>query len=422
LKILVTGGGAREHTLVWKLAQSPQTDKIYAAPGNAGTALIAENLPVKADDIPALAAKVQALGIDMVMVGPEAPLAAGIVDRFDDLGIPVFGPTARAAAIETSKVFAKELFLKYGIPTGQSQTFTDFTAAADYVKGQSTPIVIKADGLAAGKGVIIAANQAEAQAALHDIMEKRVFGDAGARVLVEEFMEGPEVSVFAACDGEHVLPLGAACDYKRAYDNDEGLNTGGMGCFSPPRIVDAAFLEEINRTVMEPTVKAMAAEGRPYRGILFAGLMLTKTGPKVLEFNARFGDPETQVILPRLKTDLVDIISAGITGRLDTTGVTWHDAACVGVVMASGGYPSAYPTGLPISGLDSVDGDVNVFHAGTISGKDGEIVTAGGRVLTVTALGADLAAARQKVYDNIRRIGFEGSHYRRDIAKSGGNR
>ncbi len=422
MKILVIGAGAREHTLVWKLAQSPKIDKIYAAPGNAGTALIAENLPVKADDIPALAAKVQTLGIDLVMVGPEAPLAAGIVDRFNELGIPIFGPTAAAAALETSKVFAKELFLKYGIPTGQSRTFTDFAAAADYVKGQPMPVVIKADGLAAGKGVIIAADQDEAQAALRDIMEKRIFGDAGERVLVEEFLEGPEVSVFAACDGEHVLPLGAACDYKRAYDHDEGLNTGGMGCFSPPRIVDAAFLKEINRTVMEPTVKAMAAEGRPYRGILFAGLILTKTGPKMLEFNVRFGDPETQVILPRLKTDLADIIRAGTTGKLDTITVDWRDEVCVGVVLASGGYPSAYPTGLPVSGLDSVDADVNVFHAGTASSDKGEIVTAGGRVLTVTALGVDLAAARQKVYDNIRRIGFAGSHYRRDIAAPGGNR
>jgi len=393
-------------------------NEIYAAPGNAGTAKIARNLPIKPEDIEALAAKALKNGIDLVVVGPEGPLAAGIVNRFEKLGIPTFGATREAARIEASKVFAKDLMAKYGIPCAKSQSFTEYDKASSYLEKQALPVVIKADGLAAGKGVIIAKTKAEGQKALSDIMLSKVFGTAGDKVVIEEFLSGSEVSVFAMSDGETVIPMTAACDYKRVFDGDHGPNTGGMGGFSPPPFFTPALGSKIYQTVMNPTIKAMAQEKSPYRGVLYGGLMLTEEGPKVLEFNARFGDPETQVIIPRLKSDLVEIMLA-VTGRkLDKVNIEWRNEACVGVVLASGGYPGEYQTGLPISGLDNLDKDIIVFHAGTRIGDNGETLTAGGRVLTVTATGKTIAEARGKIYQNLPKIHFEDCHYRRDIAEN----
>jgi len=350
-----------------------------------------------------------------VAVGPEVPLAAGIVDALQDLGIPAFGPSGRAAVIESSKVFAKRLMHRYGIPCARDTVFSSFTEARDYVKAQQPPVVIKADGLAAGKGAIVAPTIDEALGALSDIMEARVFGDAGNEVLVEECLTGQETSLLCFTDGETVVPMIPARDYKRALDNDRGPNTGGMGVYSPPSFFDSDLTGKLTKAILEPAVQAMAREGRPYRGVLYAGLMLTEDGPKVLEFNARFGDPETQVQLPLLKSDIVDIMLAVIDGTLARTAVEWSDDACVGVVLAAGGYPGSYDTGHPITGLDRVDPGVVVFHAGTRSNGRG-VVTAGGRVLTVVATGGNVAEARQRVYKNVPAIKFEGCHYRKDIA------
>jgi phosphoribosylamine--glycine ligase len=414
LRVMIIGGGAREHTLVWKISQSPKVEKIYITPGNAGTGLIAQNLDIKPTELEPLARVAQEKGIDLAVVGPEAPLAAGIVDLFQSHGIPVFGSTKEATKIESSKVFAKELMYRYDIPCAQSRVFSSFAEAKDYVKNQQPPIVIKADGLAAGKGSIMANSTAEALVALSDIMEKRVFGEAGDQVLVEERLTGKEVSLLAFSDGETVVPMVPACDYKRACDGDEGPNTGGMGSYSPPGFFGADMINVVRETILEPTVRAMAKEGKPYKGVLYAGLMLTEEGPKALEFNARFGDPESQVMIPLLRSDLVDIMLAVIDERLDRIEIEWRDEACVGVVMASGGYPGSYKSGCPIDGLDEVDGDVLVFHAGT-KASDGIIYTDGGRVLTVAATGSTIAEARAKVYSNIPRIHFEGCHYRKDI-------
>lgn len=417
MKVLIVGGGAREHTIAWKIAQSPKLTRLYAAPGNAGTALVAENLAVKADDIEGLVKVARELSIELVLVGPEAPLAAGLVDRLNGAGIPVFGPSARAAMIETSKVFAKDLMQRHGIPCGKSASFDDFGAARDYLLENPVPVVVKADGLAAGKGVIICNSRPEAIATLTDIMQVGVFGEAGKRVVIEEFLEGPEVSVFAISDGETVLPFGAACDYKRALDGDQGPNTGGMGAYSPPQLADTALIADIQQNIMAPTVRAMAAEGHPYRGVLFGGLMLTAGGPKVLEFNARFGDPETQVILPRLKTDLLEVILAAVNNQLKGFKVDWEDNACVGVVVASGGYPGEYQTGHPVYGLDALD-DALAFQAGTkVSDGPGPPLSASGRVVTIVACAGDIAAARAKAYAGVARVGFVGSFYRRDIAE-----
>jgi phosphoribosylamine--glycine ligase len=414
LKVLVIGNGAREHALVWKLRQSPKVSEIYAAPGNAGIAKIATVLNIKPTDIAALAATAQEHKIDLTVVGPEVPLAQGLVDTFESCGLHVFGPSKAAAQIEASKVFAKNLMQKYGIPCAKSESFTSYKDAVDYVKKQRCPIVIKADGLAAGKGVIIANTIDEALTALSDIMEKRAFGDAGNSVVVEEFLVGKEVSLLAFTDGRAVVPMVPACDYKRVGDGDTGLNTGGMGSYSPPGFFGSEMVTKVKKTILEPVVKAMAKEGYPYKGVLYAGLIVTEKGPKVMEFNCRFGDPETQAMLPRLDTDLVDIMLAVIDCSLKNIQIHWRNDACVGVILASGGYPGKYATGLPITGLDAVDDDVMVFHAGTKS-KDGAICTDGGRVLTVTALGRNIAEAREKVYRNISRITFNGCHYRGDI-------
>jgi phosphoribosylamine--glycine ligase len=415
IKILVIGGGGREHTLVWKLVQSPKVKEIYAAPGNAGTAKIAHNLDIKPNDIETLAKTVAAEKIDLTVVGPEAPLASGIADQFLIRGLQIFGPTKQATEIESSKVFAKALMQKYKIPCAKSVSFSDYSKAKDYVKQQKLPIVVKADGLAAGKGVILADSTPKALEALSLIMEEKAFGAAGDRVIIEEYLSGREMSTFAFTDGHTVIPMASACDYKPAYDGNRGPNTGGMGSYSPPPFLTPALAKTVGEKIMEPAVKAMHQERRPYRGVLYGGLMISNNNPKVLEFNARFGDPEAQVTLPLLQTDLVDIMLAVTANNLGNLKVEWSQDACVGVVMASGGYPGSYKTGFPISGLDELDKDIMVFHAGTkLEGK--KIVTSGGRVLAVVAMGKTIAEARDKVYNNITRINFEGCHYRKDIA------
>jgi phosphoribosylamine--glycine ligase len=416
LKILVIGSGAREHALIWKIRQSPKVTELYAAPGNAGTASIARNLDIRPDDIEALAGAARDIGIDLTVVGPEAPLAAGIVDRFEQLGMSIFGPTKAATQIESSKVFARKLMQKYDIPCPKGVTFSSYPEAKRYVESQPTPIVVKADGLAAGKGVTVAGSREEALKALSDIMEAKIFGSAGDNVIIEECLTGKEVSLLAFTDGETVVPMIPACDYKRVFDNDRGPNTGGMGSYSPPGFFDAKLTREVTKTILQPVVRAMAQEGTPYQGVLYAGLMIAADGPKVLEFNARFGDPETQAILPRLRTDLVDILLAVLDNKLSEAVVHWDDNACVGVVMASGGYPGSYKTGFKITGLDKLNDNVMVFHAGTKLGQDSQVYTDGGRVLTVTATGKSMSEARARVYRNLPRINFDGCHYRRDIA------
>ncbi len=387
------------------------------APGNAGTAKIARNLDIKPTDIESLAKIAQKERIELVVVGPEVPLADGIVDRFHNIGIPIFGPTKAAAQIESSKVFAKELMQKYNIPCARSVSFSSYTQAKEYIQKQTSSIVVKADGLAAGKGVTVADSIPQALDALANIMETKAFGAAGDRVVIEERLSGKEMSAFAFTDGNSVIPMVPACDYKPVFDGDQGPNTGGMGSYSPPYFYNQTLAKMVTGTIMEPAIKAMNEEGKPYKGVLYGGLMITNYGPRVLEFNVRFGDPESQVTLPRLKTDLVDIMLAVIDNKLDQISVEWSQDACVGVVMAAAGYPASYKTGFPIIGLDELDKDILVFHAGTKLGSEpGQILTNGGRVLTVVATGKTIAEAREKVYANIPRIHFEGCHYRKDVA------
>jgi phosphoribosylamine--glycine ligase len=391
-------------------------DKIYAAPGNAGTARLAENLNISPTDIDGLLKAAGERGVDLTVVGPEAPLAAGIVDRFQADGLAIFGPTRAAARIESSKIFTRELLAKYNIPGAAGASFASYDEASRYLEGLQPPVVIKADGLAAGKGVVVAGSVVQARQTLSDFMQAKTLGAAGDRVIIEECLIGREMSYFAFCDGANIAPMLPACDYKRVYDGDRGPNTGGMGSYCPPRFHTPALAEEINDTIMKPTVAALASEGAPYKGVLYAGLMITDDGPRVLEFNARFGDPETQVILPLLTTDLVDIILAALEGCLAKMEIEWSRQSCCDVVMASGGYPGSYETGFAISGLDDLDDGILVFHAGTRL-ADGRAVTSGGRVLAVAATGDSLEAARRQVYANLPRIGFEGFHYRKDIAK-----
>ena len=422
MKTLVVGNGAREHAIAWKLSQSPRVSELLVAPGNAGTALVAENVPIDATDIEGLLQFAREGRVDLTVVGPEAPLALGIADRFQEAGLAVFGPTEAASRIESSKSFAKELMLAHGVPTGVARTFSSYAEACDYVSAdRELPIVVKADGLAAGKGVVVAGTRWEALDALRQQMVDGRFGAAGERVLIEEHLEGREVSVFAFVDGEYVSEMVAACDYKRAGDGDTGPNTGGMGSFSPPEAWDANLEGRVRNEIMEPVAKALVARGTPYRGVLYAGLMVTADGPKVIEFNCRLGDPEAQVVLPRLKTDLAEVMMDAAQGKLKDTLIEWSAAACVGVVVASGGYPGDYATGYPIDGLDDLDDDVTVFHAGTrtspgASGDVHDLVTDGGRVLTVTSVGRTIDKARDRVYANLARIRFTGSYYRRDIA------
>jgi len=354
--------------------------------------------------------------IDLTVVGPEAPLAEGIADQFLIRGMQIFGPTEAAAEIESSKVFAKELMQKYRIPCARSVSFSEYERAREYLQKQTPPIVVKADGLAAGKGVIVADSIPEALEALASIMESKTLGSAGDRVIVEEHLSGKEMSAFAFTDAHAVVPMVPACDYKRIFDGDQGPNTGGMGSYSPPPFFSPQLAKSVEKTIMAPTVKAMHDEGRPYKGVLYGGLMVNDEGPKALEFNVRFGDPEAQVTLPRLKTDLIEIMLAIANNELEKINIEWSEDACVGVVMASAGYPGSYKTGFPITGLEELDRDILVFHAGTKVGSAGEVLTSGGRVLTVVATGKSIAEAREKVYTNIPRIHFEGCHYRKDIA------
>ncbi|MFC2046940.1 phosphoribosylamine--glycine ligase [Chloroflexota bacterium] len=415
--MLVVGGGAREHTLVWKLSQSPKVKEIYAAPGNAGTAEIARNLDIKTTDVASLIKVAQKERIDLTVIGPEAPLAGGMADQFLVRGMAVFGPTRMATEIESSKVFAKELMQKHNIPCARSASFSEHSQAKDYIKQQTPPIVIKADGLASGKGVVIADSISQALEDLADIMESKTLGAAGDRVVIEEHLSGKEISTFAFTDAHTVIPIVPACDFKQIYDGDHGANTGGMGSYSPPHFYNSTLAKTVENNILTPTVKAMHDEGRPYRGVLYSGLMITNNGVKVLEFNARFGDPEAQVTLPRLKTDLVDIMLAVVNNTLNKINIEWSEDTCVGVVMASDGYPGSYQTGFPITGLDKLDKDIIVFHAGTKIGSKGEVLTNGGRVLTVVATGKTIAEAREKVYSNIPQIHFDGCQYRKDIAE-----
>ena len=416
MKVLLVGSGGREHAIVWKLKQSPKIDKIYCAPGNAGISKDAECVPIGAMEIDKLVEFAKNEGIDFTIIGMDDPLVAGVVDAFEKENLRVFGPRKNAAIIEGSKAFSKDLMKKYGIPTAKYEVFEEYHKAKEYVLSQEMPIVIKADGLALGKGVLICQSHEEAVAALDEIMVDKKFGASGSKVVVEEFLTGPEVSVLSFCDGKTVVPMVSAQDHKRAFDNDEGLNTGGMGTFSPSRIYTPEINEECMKTIFMPTVEAMAKEGREFKGVLYFGLMLTKDGMKVIEYNARFGDPETQVILPRLKTDLLEIMEACVDGTLDKMDIEWYDNAAVCVVLASGGYPVSYEKGFEITGLESVEdrSDIVVFHAGTAL-KDGKFVTNGGRVLGVTGIGKDLDEAIKIAYEGVEKIDFEKKHFRHDI-------
>jgi len=415
MKVLVVGGGGREHTLVWKLKQSPQVDKIYCAPGNGGIAQDAECVPLAAEDLHRLADFAQEQQIDLTVVGPEAPLTTGIVDLFKARGLKVFGPEARAACLEGSKVFAKEKMTRYGVPTAAYRVFYDAAAALEFVRELNGPCVVKADGLAAGKGVIIAKNRAEAEQAVRLIMEERAFGDAGKAVVVEQRLEGEEVSVLAFTDGKTIKTLAASQDHKRVFDGDEGPNTGGMGAYSPAPVYTSELHEKTVKDILEPVIYGLADDGIKYKGVIYAGLMITSEGPYVLEFNCRFGDPETQVVVPRLKSDLVEVMNAVIEERLAEVELEWDPRAAVCVVAASGGYPGAYEKGKVITGLDELPPDVLVFHAGTAL-SDGKLVTSGGRVLGITGFGATIEDAVKRAYSGMERIHFEGIHYRRDIA------
>lgn len=419
MNILVIGGGGREHAIVRKLKESSKVEKLYCAPGNGGISRDAECVPISAMDIEKVTAFAKENSIDLVFVAPDDPLAAGMVDALENAKIRAFGPRAASAVIESSKVFSKELMKKYNIPTAGYEVFDKPEEAVAYIREQGTyPVVVKADGLALGKGVVIAQNFEEAKDAVRSIMEDKVFGASGNQVVIEEFLTGPEVSVLAFTDGKCVKPMVSSKDHKRALDGDQGLNTGGMGTISPNPYYSDEMAKLCMETIFEPTMRAMNAEGRTFQGCLYFGLMLTPKGPKVIEYNARFGDPETQVVLPRLETDLVDILDAVIDGTLSDLEIKWSDTATACVVMASGGYPQSYPKGLEITGLDEngqVEG-ATVYHAGT-SCEDGRFYTAGGRVLGVTACAATLEEALEKAYHAVERISFDGAHYRRDIGQ-----
>ena len=414
MNVLVIGNGGREHAVIQALAKSPKVDKIYAMKGNAGIAQIAELVNVDYCDVKAVGDWVDQKGdIDFTVVTPDDPLALGLVDELESRGHRAFGPNKNAAIIEASKAFSKALMKKYDIPTAKYETFSTYEEAAAYVETCDIPVVLKADGLALGKGVLICKTREEAIEGVKEMMLDKKFGSAGNKIVVEEFLEGPEVSCLAFTDGKTIKPMITSCDHKRAKDNDEGLNTGGMGTFSPAPFFGEKSAEEVMKTIMEPTMSAMNAENRTFKGVLYFGLMLTKDGYKVIEYNARFGDPETQVILPMLKTDLMEIFEAIVDERLDEVEIEWEDGACVCLVLASGGYPEAYEKGKEIT-FGDLDEDIIIYHAGTAE-KNGKIVTSGGRVLGVVAKGADVEDARKKVYANAEKIHFEGVYYRKDI-------
>ncbi len=423
MKILVVGGGGREHALVWKIAQSPFVEKLYCAPGNPGIAQHAECVDIAVDDIEGLLGFVRTKEIDLTVVGPELPLTLGIVDTFTKEGFAAFGPTRSAARIEGSKEFAKDLMARYGIPTAAYRTFSDRDAAVAYIREQGAPIVVKADGLAAGKGVAVAETVEEAVAAVDQMMVEGVFGDAGSRIVVEEFMFGEEASFFAFTDGKNILPLASSQDHKRIFDGDRGPNTGGMGAYSPAPVITEPLHDEIVETIVRPTVEGMAGEGCPYAGILYIGLMISEGKARVVEFNARFGDPEAQPLLVRLKSDIVPVLMACARGELKEDALQWHDKSAVCVVMASAGYPGDYEKGREIRGLEEAAAleDLVVFHAGTEE-KEGRVVTSGGRVLGVTGLGVSVAEAIDQAYKGVDRISWEGVVYRKDIGQKALNR
>jgi len=411
------GGGGREHALTWKLAQNPTVDKLFAVPGNAGIAEVAQCEPLDISKPSVVADFVEANGVDLTVVGPEAPLVAGLADELGERGLRVFGPSMAAARIEGSKAWAKEIMIKAGVPTARSEIVTTLEDGLSALDRFGTPVVVKADGLAAGKGVTVATTRAGAEQAIRECLIDLAFGDAGTTVVIEEFLQGEELSILCLTDGRHVLPLVPAQDFKRAFDGDAGPNTGGMGSYSPVPSVPADIVDRAMTEVFEPTIRTLDAAGAPYVGCLYAGLMITADGPKVLEFNCRFGDPETQAVIPRLESDLAELLLACTETNLSYYKPQWTRDACVAVVAASGGYPGKYRTGVPIEGLDeaAVHG-VEVFHAGTAR-KKRRIVTAGGRVLAVAALGDDIAAARSRAYEAVAKIQFEGMHYRKDIAE-----
>ncbi|BBI35701.1 phosphoribosylamine--glycine ligase [Cohnella abietis] len=416
MKVLVIGRGGREHAIIWALKKSAKIKQIYCAPGNAGTAQLADNVDIGELEFERLVTFAREQAIDLVVVGPDDPLAAGIVDEFEAAAIPVYGPRKNAAEIEGSKIFMKDLLRKYNIPTAKYETFTDYATASAYLKQQPLPIVIKADGLAAGKGVAVCFTAEEADKALAETMVDKSFGAAGDKVVIEEFLEGQEMSILAFVDGDTVRAMSPAQDHKQVFDNDKGPNTGGMGTYSPLPHIAQSIIDESIENIIKPTARAMVSEGRPFRGVLFAGLIITKDGPKTIEFNARFGDPETQVVLPRLQTDLLDIFLASIDGSLQDIDIQWSDEAAVCVVLASEGYPGSYPKGFAIEGLDKVsEQEALVFHAGTAL-KDGQVVTNGGRVLGIVGRGSDIAQARTNAYEAAERITFQGKQNRTDIA------
>ncbi len=422
MKVLVVGGGGREHALVWKISQSKSVEKIFCAPGNAGIAEIAEIVPIKSDDLNSLLKFALEHKIDLTIVGPELPLSLGIVDLFESNGLKIFGPRKNAAEIESSKVFAKNFMKKYGIPTANYETFTcdETEKAKKFILGLSPPIVIKADGLAGGKGVTICRNTEEALKTIDLYFSKKIFGSAGEKIVIEEFLEGEEASVFAITDGDDFITLAPAQDYKRALDNDEGKNTGGMGSYAPTPIIDETTLEKIKTQIIKPTIQGLKNEGREFKGCLYCGLMLTSNGPKVLEFNCRFGDPETQVVLPLFEDDIIDVFLKSIDGGIKDLNYTIKKATSVCVVLASAGYPDDYEVDKEIHGLDEVKEmkDIILFHAGTKK-VNGKILTSGGRVIGVTAIGGenDFEGTIKKVYSAVEKIKFDGMHYRKDIGK-----
>ncbi|MBU1933505.1 MAG: phosphoribosylamine--glycine ligase [Candidatus Omnitrophica bacterium] len=416
MRVLVVGSGGREHALAWKISQSKKVDKIFCAPGNGGTGEIAENVNIKPDDIEALLKFAKSRDIELTIAGPEVSLVAGIVDMFAGQGLKVFGPDKDLAMLEGSKVFSKETMRRFNVPTADFMVFSDAGRAKEYLRKKGAPIVIKADGLAAGKGVIVASTVKEAEEAVDLMLVRRAFGNAGRRIVIEDCLEGEEASILVFTDGKTIAPLASSQDHKRIFDNDEGANTGGMGAYSPAPVVSEDLLSDIIAKVFRPIIKGLSGDGKIYRGVLYGGLMITEKGPIVLEFNVRFGDPETQAILPRLKSDLVDIAFACIEGRLDKMRIEWDDRQCLCVVAASRGYPGPYERDKEIKGLEDakITRDLVVFHAGT-SLKKGKIVTSGGRVLGVAGLGKDIMSARKKAYEGIERINFDGMHYRKDI-------
>ena len=420
MRVLVIGSGGREHALVWKIKQSPKVEKIFCAPGNAGTSEFADNIPIAADDIEGLLQFAMKKEIGLTVVGPEQPLVMGIVDRFEVKGLRIFGPSASAAELEGSKSFSKDIMQKYGLPTAEYKIFTSAESATKYIQAKNCPLVVKADGLAAGKGVLLCRSSREALVAVDTIMRQRLFGEAGDQIVVEEFLEGQEISVVAFSDGQSVLLMDSAQDHKAVYDGDIGPNTGGMGAYSPAPVFTELMRQKVRDKIMLPMVRAMQQEGRTYKGILYAGLMLTKTGPQILEFNARFGDPETQPLMVRMETDIIPLFEACIDGTLGQCQVNWKNKSSVCVVMTAEGYPGTYQKGEIISGLQNANStpEVVVFHAGTKE-QDGKVLTNGGRVLGVTATGANTESAIQKAYDAVGKVNWRGVHYRKDIGSRG---